>query len=377
MNPEKQDQLTENVVHMYNAIEEEILYNMAIYLKKHNGKLTKENIRDWQVLQLSQLGALTQSNVITIVKYSGLAIDEVSKALEIAQYEAVSPYATLVKRAVQLGLLIAPTAPAGLSLGTILSSYIAQASSTLNLVNTTMLDGARQAYINIVNTTVGMVITGALSPEQALTRTLQQWADKGLPAIVDKLGRRWSPDAYVRMVTRSTLKNTAVESQFARMEQDGIELVQTSSHIGARPLCAPYQGRIYFKGRGPNTTKYPDWSSTSYGEPAGLLGINCHHAIYPFIEGMNTQTFFPPDSFENDKAYKQSVVQRSNERAIRKAKTELAMMEALNDAEGIKKARAKVREKQATMRAFINETGRGRRYEREAPASQIIARAIA
>ncbi|WJQ02867.1 hypothetical protein QT236_12565 [Geobacillus stearothermophilus] len=93
--------------------------------------------------------------------------------------------------------------------------------------------------------------------------------------------------------------------------------------------------------------------------------INCRHVIYPFIEGVSKQRFHPYDPKQVAEAYRISQKQRYLERQIRYAKRELKMMEALGDQEGIKAARAKVRERQANMRRFIEETGRRRNYERE------------
>ncbi|WP_410973970.1 phage minor capsid protein [Bacillus pacificus] len=363
MQPQRQQQLTDNTVQVYNAIEEEILMNMANYLKKNKGLLNEQNIHAWQVRQLSMLGALTQDNVITIAKYSGLAVDEVSTALKIAQYEAIAPVNTVLTKAVQLGLLVKPLNYYGMTLEGIFNKYLLQAKNTFNMVNTVLLDSARQAYLDVVNTVVGKVVTGAKTPRQALREGLQKWATKGLPALVDKANRRWSPDAYIRMVTRSTVNNVANVSQFQRMDENGCDLIETTSKMGAREKCAPYQGRIFSRsGTHPN---YPAWSTTSYGLPDGILGINCSHVIHPYIEGLNTQTYFPYDSKDNDKAYQLSQVQRKNEREIRKAKRELMMMEAINDAEGIKEAKQLVKEKQAVMREFIKNTGRTRRYDRE------------
>ncbi|MGH1111230.1 phage minor capsid protein [Bacillus paranthracis] len=370
MQPQRQQQLTDNTVQVYNAIEEEILMNMANYLKKNKGLLNEQDIHAWQIRQLSMLGALTQDNVITIAKYSGLAVDEVSTALKVAQYEAIAPVNTVLTKAVQLGLLVKPLNYYGLTLEGIFNKYLLQAKNTFNMVNTVLLDSARQAYLDVVNTVVGKVVAGAKTPRQALREGLQKWATKGLPALVDKVNRRWSPDAYIRMVTRSTVNNVANVSQFQRMDENGCDLIETTSKMGAREKCAPYQGRIFSRsGTHPN---YPAWSTTSYGLPDGILGINCGHVIHPYIEGLNTQRYFPQDPHENQKAYEQSQVQRANERAIRKAKTELAMMEALGDKDGIKKAQSKVKNAQATMREFIKNTGRTRRYEREQPASQIL-----
>lgn len=366
MDPRRQSQqLTLPVVGVYLAIEEQILVNVAKRLKKHRS-LMDEDIQSWQLMKLQELGSLTQENIITIARHSGLAIDEVSRMLEQAGYTAVTRIDEdiAVEEAVRRGLLIRPSdAAANPVLEQILDSYRRQARDTFNLINTTLLDQSRQAYINILNETVGKVLTGNITPYQALRETIRKWSQQGIPALIDRAGRRWSTEAYVSMVTRTMNNRIANEMQDERMNEYDIDLIEVSSHRGARRLCAPFQGRIY--SRNGTSDKYPPLSTTSYGRPAGLFGINCRHARFPYIEGVSIKRYDPYNEEENRKAYEESQRQRYLERRIREAKRELAMMEAIGDQEGIKEARRKLRERQAIMRKFIEETGLTRRYERE------------
>uniref|UniRef100_UPI00240A6D31 phage minor capsid protein n=1 Tax=Atopococcus tabaci TaxID=269774 RepID=UPI00240A6D31 len=72
------------------------------------------------------------------------------------------------------------------------------------------------------------------------------------------------------------------------------------------------------------------------------------------------------DKEESERVYKESQKQRYLEREIRRAKKEKAAIEAMRATEeDLKKANAKIRQKQANMRAFIEDTGRTRRYQRE------------
>lgn len=364
MDPLKQQQLATPTVEVYLAIEEQILMNIAKRLKKNQSLLTEDDIMAWQTAQLSMLGSLTQENIITIAKHSGMAIDEVSKALEKAGYTAAGQFEGTLQEAVQMGLLIQPPSiEASVALGSILLAYQNQAKDVFNMVNTTMLQQSQQVYLDIVNQTVGKVLAGVQTPFQAMSDAAKQWANKGIPAMIDKSGRKWSTEAYMNMVVRSTVSNVANEMQMTRFQEYGVDLVEVSSHADSRPSHVPYQGRIYsISGRHP---KYPPLSETGYGTIEGIGGINCRHVLYPFIEGVSKQRYFPYDVEKSRKAYEQSQKQRYLERQIRKAKRELAMMETLGDKEGIEKAKKKVRDRQAIMREFISTTGRTRRRERE------------
>ena len=72
------------------------------------------------------------------------------------------------------------------------------------------------------------------------------------------------------------------------------------------------------------------------------------------------------DKEANDKEYQESQQQRALERSIREAKRKQAAFKAagLNDAAS--EMEIKIKDRQAAMREFIKETGRTRRYDREA-----------
>lgn len=101
---------------------------------------------------------------------------------------------------------------------------------------------------------------------------------------------------------------------------------------------------------------YP-WSSTSYGQPDGILGINCHHHKYPFADGVNFQRYFPYDQEENAERYKEFQKQRAMERRVRETSRQADMLEAAGDTEGAKAARRKLREQRRAYRDYSKEHG--------------------
>jgi len=63
--------------------------------------------------------------------------------------------------------------------------------------------------------------------------------------------------------------------------------------------------------------KYDSIYNHGYGEPAGTQGINCHHSLYPFIEGVNTNPFHHPDTEQSIKNGDIQQKQRAWERNVR------------------------------------------------------------
>ena len=203
---------------------------------------------------------------------------------------------------------------------------------------------------------------GAESRQTAVRQCIKEMSERGIPAFVDAGGRQWSPEAYINMDVRTTCSNVAHEAQFTRMDDYNIDLLETSSHPGARPKCSLDQGKIFSKS-GKNK-KYPAWSTSSYGEPDGILGINCGHFIYPYIEGVSVQTYFPYDKEENDKLYKQKQEQRRLEREVRSAKREVSMLNVAGDKEGAKLAKERVKSRTAAYNDFCEKTGLPRKADR-------------
>ena len=181
------------------------------------------------------------------------------------------------------------------------------------------------------------------------------------------------------MVVRTTSHNAAVRAIRTRQQEyGGGDIFQVSTHAGARPLCYPYQGKFFSWSEGPGEfidgngelQHYDNINDSSYGEPAGLFGINCGHHPIPVIPGFTYPQDGPAqDEEENRKAYEESQTQRAYEREIRYAKRDLEVAKATGDEEAVKEARKKVSQEQARMRAFIEDTGRVRRYDREQIAS--------
>ncbi|WDF02948.1 phage minor capsid protein [Shouchella hunanensis] len=359
---ERSQRISQPITNIYLKIEDEILMNIARKLKRDRSLLTPEGFSSWQLLKLQDLNELNQINIRTIARNSGMALNEVVALLEDEGYRAIRSIDGQLAEAVRGGHAIAPPTGQSQTMRNILQKYADQTRNTFNMVNLSLLQGAEQAYLNIINQSAASVLTGIKTPQEAVREIARQWADKGIPALV-KNGRKYSVEGYLNTIVRTTTNSVTNDMQDARMDEHGVDLVEISDHMGARPKCAPYQGRIF--SRSGTSTKYPALSSTSIGEPDGLFGFNCRHVKYAFIDGVSIPRPKGINRAENDKSYNESQKQRSIERSIRKAKREERMMREMGDEEGVNQTKQLVRQRQLKMRDFINDTGRTRRRNRE------------
>lgn len=383
MTNEQINELSQPFVELFTEMEDRLLLKIAEQLA-YDGDLSDTS--KWRIRQLARAGLLDKEALKIIREYTGIQSDMLDITLQTAALNELDYVDTAAQAAIAQSLIDdAVVPPAAETAQNAMRSFYRQALVDTNAVNTVMRYKAKQAYTSAVNNAyfsaqevqrvhnalgagTAAVVTGAESLQTAVRDTIKQLSEDGIPAFVDKAGREWSPEAYVRMDIRTTAANTARQAQFDRCEQYNIKLIQVDSHRGARPLCAPYQGRIYSldgtsgtcEDGGGKKIDYVPLSSTSYGEPAGLFGINCMHSPHPFVPGINMRRYFPTENMEeNSKEYKQFQKQRALERDIRKSKRECMMLDASgnSDSEEFKKASAKLKEKRKRYKEYCEETG--------------------
>lgn len=386
MTPQRVADISEPIEQIYSDMTDELLLNIAKHLKSSTWTWTA--LREIETLE--QMGRLTEENVRIINKYVQTIPQAVKDAMNDSRLEALSEIEDKLASAALSGYLVQPVTDGTVDVA---KAFSAQAVDQLNLVNQTMLNSSLQAYQTgmytmrqgmqtitaqseldeaqeIINFAAGKTVLGTETRDEALRKALKKLNQNGITGFYDRTGRSWSAEAYVNMDIRTTVHNTYIQSIKTRQEDYGSKVFQVSAHAGARPLCYPYQGKFYSwddsagyitLGDG-KRYKYESIRSTSYGKPAGLFGINCGHVPYPMIAGVSepVDEKIQPKA-ENDREYQESQQQRYLERKIRYEKRELEMLGSLaTDSD-----RRRLADSQAQMRAFIKETGRTRRYDRE------------
>lgn len=382
MNPLEQQEAAEGVTSLYLDLETRIMQNIVRHIKAWDQPIPSD---EWQMERLAEIGKLDKEHLRMIAQTAGLSPTAIERMLEETAEKTLNALEPGLKAVARRGLAgEAVTAKKSRSIRQVVKHYRAQARDTLNTCNTTMLYKARDAYmklvldtvsaakeieekqqyLDILNRGVTSVITGADARQQALRRTIREFNDRGIPAFVDRRGRQWTPEAYVNMCMRATSGSTAAEVQLSRCQDYGIDLVEVDSHSGARPKCARDQGKIF--DRSNTSDKYPHWDTSSYGEPDGLLGINCGHHIYPYVEGVNIRRYFPTEDLDaNDRRYKEIQQQRALERSVRKQKRECMLFDELGDPQAFEEASAKLKKKEQQLAQYVKQKDLPRRRNRE------------
>jgi hypothetical protein len=381
--------LSSPVLQAYRDMEDELLMLIGRQLGKY-GRLT--DTARWRVRQLAKAGEINRKAIEIIDSYAdGITAEVYEAVIAAAESEVGKLDGAMLNLLSEKGELTDEAAQAlgsferqsrqemNVANARIANDYAQALAEQCNLVNTVMGYSVRSMYVSAVDTISraavheelnaggAAVVSGNESLNEAVRRTIHRMAEKGIPGFVDKAGREWTPEAYVRMDLRSTMGNTARAAQDERCDAYGISLIEVSSHMGARPKCAPYQGRIFSRDGSRGTTKdingnpvpYSPLSETSYGEPDGLFGINCGHQQYPFIPGLSMKSYYPYPEEENAERYREFQAQRGMERKIRADKRDCMMQQAAGNEEGLKEAAKRLKLDKDKYRDYSKAHGLG------------------
>ena len=376
---------------VYAAVTDQILINLARHFKYIADGAIPGGAWAYQVEKLAEMGQVNRETEAIILSMLGDADNVLQELLEQAIRDGLKDVEKPLKKAAEQGLLLGKgflppeVAPRQMQA---FRAFYQQSADKLNLVNTVMLESTQEAYQatvadivtrisatqDILNVATGEVVTGVSPLNQAIRQAVKKMVENGITGFVDHGGHHWSPEAYVTMDVRTTMGNTARAAVFERMDEYNDDLYQVSHHDGARPLCYPWQGKVISRidaardvtdDQGETVHVYAQ-SETSYGEPAGLFGINCGHYPIPFIPGFSR--IRPPDQNkeQNDKEYAESQEQRRLERQLRYERRDLNVLKAQEaSADEIKAQRIRVKNARDAIDQFCEETGRARRTSRE------------
>ena len=375
--------LEEQVERIYIDMENELLLNIAKKLSagkpmeidkwdevNQQPLVGSGEVNEWQLQRLKELNGLNEENAKIIAKYSGKTVEEVNKVFDRAREIGMTRDETLIQEGIKLGILnaIEPDTEE-LLVRSILSNAVEEILTTFNKQNNSLLVNAGEEYRDIVNKVSSQVLAGTKTTNKAMQEAVSQLAEKGLTGFTARNGARWNPEGYTKMVIRTNTQNTINRIQDERIRACGGDFIEISSHIGARPLCSQDQGQVfslsgysgYIEDLDGGKVKVRPWSSSTYGKPAGILGINCRHSRYMFVPGLSKKREMDFTKAENDEIYIESQKQRLYERTIRNKKREIAMLKQTGaEPSSIKRKQNSLSDTRKEYLDFLDKTGRTR-----------------
>lgn len=274
---------TEPVVEIYKALEDEI-FNMVARRLKTSFDLGKDNVFQWQIDKMQQLGILNKETIKELAKATDIATVEIEKAIKEVGYGAIKGIDEELK---SLGNKPLPT-----HIDSIMESYVKQSHLSLNnFVNQTLIttmygNGTiAKMYEAIISETTGRVLAGTVTINKAVTETIMRWSKKGVDtSFIDKGGRTWQLENYVRTTIRTTANQTYNDLRMSRMSEFDVDLVVVSSLPDPREVCSHIQGTVVTTNK-TATNGYESIYDYGYGEPWGVRG-----KLMPRVNSVNLIT---------------------------------------------------------------------------------------
>lgn len=355
------DGLADELGGLYRALEQELAAGIA---KRLAAGLDAE---DWQTKKLAATGEVRRWIANTTKRMAGkngkLARAAVSVAFERGAGEAQRELAG--RRAgniagVQRDL---PGAHA-------IDRLAGALSGRLDGAHLQIARSAADAYQRVVAAPSALALGGALTRRQAAERVWNGLLDQGFTGFVDRAGRKWTAAGYAEMATRTATAQAAVQGHLDRMAELGIDLVIVSDAAQECRLCRPWEGKILWRGPGQAGTieveseltgeliKVHVAGSLAEAIRAGLFHPNCRHSVSAYLPGVTKPI--------KDTADPQGDVARQRLRYLEREQRRWRLREAgaLNPADKARAA-AKVKERQAQIRAHVKANDLTRRPDRE------------
>lgn len=330
ISPAKLDKLPTEVVSLVQELQEEIISDICRRVSKAN-YLTPT--AEWELYKANQLNLSYKEVNRRIARRLKVREQTIREIYTDSVRQALKEDADIYRIAAAMGKLPDSTGAKtdkyfrSASFSQLLSKGLKSSKGQLRNLCNSMAAEANRQLSDAMDLVHLKVISGAFSYNDAIYSAVRSLADKGIARVEYPSGRRDNADVCVRRAVLSSVNKSCCDIQLDLAKEIGSRYVEVSSHFGARPSHAQWQGQIYSLVRG--DPKYPYfYDATGYGTGEGLGGWNCRHNFFPYFEGIDTP-YHTPDftKNENDEYYALTQKQRGYERAVRDSKRQLAALD--------------------------------------------------
>jgi hypothetical protein len=261
------DSLPDSILELYEEFQQSVIDDIVRRLVKMGSPTATAA---WQMQRLSEAGFVYEDIIKKIAAITGQSEKELIRLFSEAGVKATTFDNAIYKAA---GLDPTPLNLSPMMYRVLVGGINKTAGSMRNLTLTTAISG-QEAFIKAADQAYMQVISGAFDYNTAIRNAITEVGSSGLDVIYQATGKRDKLDVAMRRSVLTGVNQTVGQIKTAQMDEMGIDLVQTSAHMGARPTHQLWQGKIF--SRSGRSKKYPDFvQETGYGTVTGLMGINC------------------------------------------------------------------------------------------------------
>lgn len=360
------------LVELFSDVEAQIAGDIARRVVKM-GRVSSYS--QWQIEKARQMGMFQEGVTKKLSNATGMSKRAVNRLLAEAGMKGLESDDAIYRAA---GLK-----PTPLQRSPALQAILLQGADDLGgLINNftkSTLGASNAALRNLLDKTYIEIMSGAYAPNTAIQMAVRELASKGITKVAYPSGHEASIEAAVRTAVTTGVNQSVAKLQLERCSEMETKFVETSSHAGARPSHAVWQGMVFcLEGSYDGYGNFYD--ETGYGSGEGLCGWNCYHSFFPYFPGLSTRAFSHDPAadagLDNDEEYIMQEKQRYYERRVREAKRQCttidaavgaATSEAQEDALNMEFQQAAVllKRREAALKSFLEESGRSRETFRE------------
>ena len=214
-------------------------------------------------------------------------------------------------------------------------------------------------YQNTLDSAVMDIMSGSMSYDKVLSRTINMMTTSGLRWIDYDSGAHFRVNVAARMAVMTGFRQVQGKINEQVANELGTDSYEVSFHLGARPTHQVWQGRVY---------TYKELESVcGLGTVTGLHGANCYHDYTAFVPGVSVRNYTDeeldqmmaeentPKSYNGKEytTYEALQEQRRLETLMRKCRQDIALMkEGGADKKTITLRQCRYRQQQQQYRSF-------------------------
>ena len=338
LDPKYLRDVPEGIAEYFDELETRILKDIARRISQNDYMMT--STAEYQMHKLEVLGVSMLEIEQAISEILNITDTKVKEIINDSSYRSVKKDNDMAKAAG-----VEPPHP---DLTQAILNGIRSTNTEIRNICNSMASAANMAFERALDQAYLSVSSGAFSFADAVKTAVNDLGKNGIRWIDYPSGAHRRADSAIRNALRTGVNQTAARCQEQNLDEMDCNLVETTSHMGARPEHAKWQGMLFWR-KTPVNGLQNFYEATGYGTGAGLCGWNCRHNFFPNFDG--ELSFEHYDEEANAKQYELEQEQRYNERKIREWKRR----QAVNKAGGVDNTREakKVRAWQKRQEDFL------------------------
>lgn len=376
MNKLEYEKLILPLVNLINDIEMDLVRNILNRIDNYDG--IKGSLK-WYTDKLVELKLLDKENIKVFDKnknYFKKIIEDIAEGFgnHIDNLENLEKY-------YKKGLInVNPISLyESIAVNNLINEAISDTYDIMDLIKTKAIEGANEAYKNILNKAYIETSSGVYTYTEAIRKAIDEFSNSGIKAAHYKDGRSITIEAVTRRDVITRMNKLVGDCELEHAKELDTNLVYVDQHLGARVRTEytkhDYEAHDEWQGKkymivGSNE-KYDNlYDKTGYGEMLGLKGINCYHNMRPTWEWEE----IPKQIDLKENAKVREIFDKRNyyARKIRNLKHKKLNARMLNDSKEYKKISDEYIHTNQKYNLFLKENNLIRDYNREYITKKII-----